>query len=418
MGRIHKTMTPAAEAANRANGAESGGPASDPGRERSKMNALKHGRFAERPDPVELLLAQPSPAEEAERQAVRAELVECYQPPDAFAEQAAEELADLRFELRRLERVKEALWQRERELLELEQRRRARAVQHRVQEAADHVSHEEVQKTGLMQAPDSPGKYREMGVALEWAKVEMDRRDFRGAWSTLATVYGDLSPSWRGQKLLYLLHLCEKAAAEADTSQEEPEEAEKPEEKAQREVNAQAEGKSQPEAKAQRGRPMERRSRQLLCRFRTMLADELQEVREKLELCESEQGPLSAAGQAVRLLEATSSRKWGWVRSQENFLRRSIDRKLRILIELRRDRAKAERSLRGLAPSSGGGPPQPPGPPMGHPPGGSSGAGARIQTTSIPVPGCPNPVTPFSRACRGCRRATIRLESGDQTGSR
>jgi hypothetical protein len=219
MGRIHKTMTPAAEAANRSNGAESGGPASDPGKERSKMNALKHGRFADRPDPVELLLAQPSPEEEAERQALRAELVERYQPPDAFAEQAAEELADLRFELLRLERVKQALWQRERELLELEQRRRARAVQHRVQEAADQVSHDEVQKTGLMQAPESPGKYREMVVALEWAKVEMDRRDFRGAWSTLATVYGDLTPSWRGQKLLYLLIFARKRPAKARPAQ-------------------------------------------------------------------------------------------------------------------------------------------------------------------------------------------------------
>jgi hypothetical protein len=337
MARIQKTMTPAAEAANRVNGAESGGPASEAGKDRSKMNALKHGKFAGRPDPVELLLAAPSPEEEAEREILRAEVVERYQPPDAFAGQAAEELADLRFELRRLERVKQTLWQRERELLELEQRRRARTVEHRVLEIVGGVSNYQVKRTGVMQAPESPSKYRELVVALEWLKVVMDRRQFNQAWSTLAAIYGDLDPSWRGHKLVLLLHRAEKAAEEAGT-----------------EPGA--------EAKAR----LERQVEQWLSMFRSMLADELQEVKEKLELCELEQGPLSAAGQAMRLLEATSSRKWGWVRHQENFLRRSIDRRLRILIELRRDHAKAEKQLSDLKPASGGGQPQPPGPLMGR----------------------------------------------------
>jgi hypothetical protein len=330
MARIQKTMTPAAEAANRVNGAESGGPASDPGKERSKMNALKHGKFARRPDPAALLLAEASPEEEAEREALRAEVVERYQPPDAFAEQAAEELADLRFELRRLERVKQVLWQRERELLELERRRRAQTIEHRVQEVTDGISHHEVERRGLMQAPESPGKYRELLLALDWLKVQMDRRQFQLAWAALATIYGDSAPSWRGERLLYFVRNCQKAAAKAS-----------------------------PEAKAE--------VELLLSQFHVMLTDELHWVKTKLELCELEQGPLSEAGQAMRLLEATSSRKWGWVRQQENFLRRSIDRRLRILIELRRDHAKAERQLSDLEPASGGGQPQPPGPLMGRP---------------------------------------------------
>jgi len=325
MGRIHKTMTPAAEAANRANGAESGGPASEAGKDQSKMNALKHGKYAARPDPVELLLAAPSPEEEVEREALRAEAVQCYQPPDAFARQAAEELADLRFELRRLERVKQALWQRERELLEVEQRRRAQAVADRVQEFASDVSQHQVKQTGVMQAPESPHKYRELLVALDWLKALMEGRRFRQAWGTLAAIYGNLDPSWRGHKLTLLLHRAEKAA-EADPS---------------------AETKRQIEC--------------WLGMFRTILADELREVQAKLELCEQEQGPLTEAGQAMWLLEATSSRKWAWVRQQENFLRRSIDRRLRIQIELRRDHAKAERQLRGLKPASGGGEPRGPG---------------------------------------------------------
>jgi hypothetical protein len=56
---------------------------------------------------------------------MRADAVRCYQPPDEFACRQAEEMADLQFELRRLERAKEVMLARERELLAREQRKRA-----------------------------------------------------------------------------------------------------------------------------------------------------------------------------------------------------------------------------------------------------------------------------------------------------
>jgi hypothetical protein len=67
MGTIHKTITAAVLAANQANSAASTGPATESGKEQSKMNAFKKGKYARWPDPVELLLREHTEEEEAER---------------------------------------------------------------------------------------------------------------------------------------------------------------------------------------------------------------------------------------------------------------------------------------------------------------------------------------------------------------
>jgi hypothetical protein len=125
MGTIHKAVTAAVLAANHANSAASTGPATKSGKEQSKMNAFKNGKYVRPPDPVELLLRDHTQEEEAEREELRAEVVSSYQPPDDFARRQAEELADLQLTLRRLERAHEVVLARKRELLALEQRKRA-----------------------------------------------------------------------------------------------------------------------------------------------------------------------------------------------------------------------------------------------------------------------------------------------------
>ncbi|HEV2423937.1 MAG TPA: hypothetical protein VGZ29_03820 [Terriglobia bacterium] len=316
MATIEKTMTEAAQAANQSNGRQSSGPASPEGKERSKMNALKHGKYATRPDPVKLLLAggygtdygsgygksygraavhkaeEAATADEAERASLRAEMVRCYAPRDDFARLQAEELADLKFELLRLERVKEVLWRRERELLEIEQRRR-----HWLLQGGPGIATREwdIGRNGYASLPDSPAKFLGMRSLLSFLVRHAggEKIQAKAVQRALNYLYGGELQSFCGSRL-------RDAAATANAAADNPQAAQEARES-----------------------------------LKAAASSQLDRVEERLGICLMEEGPLSEAGQAARLLEATNSRKWGWLRSQENFLRRSIDRKVSVLIELR-----------------------------------------------------------------------------------
>ena len=321
MGSIEKNVTDEVREANQLNSAASTGPVTEAGKKQSSMNALKHGRYAKRLDPVKRLLEDLTNEEEAEREALCADVIERYQPPDAFAGQQAEELAHLQFELLRLEGVKQAIWQRERELLELEQRRRAL----RLKQEGVGACAKEIYDRGLVNQTDSPGKFREMLRTLEVFALEDHALDIDDARAFLNRLYGDGERAWRGVRLRWALNRADKAESDED--------------------------------RQRAGKDFEREAKR-----------ELEYVREELAICELEQGPLTEAGQAARLLEVMSSRKWSWMRQQENFLMRSIDRKLRVLIDLRREHDAAQRHA--AAKSSSG---QSSG--RGNPPQGAAGNG-------------------------------------------
>lgn len=293
------------------------------------MNALKHGKYASRPDPVKLLLEagygsdygsgygndqgeggvgaalvaahgrgstrqadEAAAADEAERASLRAEMVRCYAPRDDFARLQAEELADLKFELLRLERVKEVMWRRERELLEIEQRRRHWLTEGGVGMAGNEL---DLSQHGYASLPDSPAKFLGMRSMLVYIVRQAGEETFnaKAVHRSLNYLYGAEKQSFCGKRL-------RDAEAAASALADNPQAAQQ----AKDALKAAAES-------------------------------QLDRVEEQLGICLMEEGPLSETGQAARLLEATSSRKWGWVRSQENFLRRSIDRQVKVLIELR-----------------------------------------------------------------------------------
>ncbi|HXJ91472.1 MAG TPA: hypothetical protein VMT20_01155 [Terriglobia bacterium] len=336
MGTIRKKVTPAVLAANQANSAASTGPASGSGKEQSKKNAVKSGKYAQRPDPVELLLNDHTEEEETEREQLRAASVRSYQPPDEFARVQAEELGDLRFELRRVERAKEVMLARERELLALEQRKRAL----RLKVGVEKVHMNQIYRSGVASQEDSPGKFREMLEVLEL--LVRYRYAANDVHLFLDRLYGD---SWRGARLNRALTRAESTESDEDR------------ERAQRD-------------------------------FKLEVEREIAHVREEIEICEQEQGPLSKAGEAARLVEVMGSRKWSWIRQHETFLRRSIDRKVQVLIELRREALLAERLATEVADSASR--------PGRKPDGGASGGNRGRPADGDPVSGdgpvaAPNP---------------------------
>jgi hypothetical protein len=152
----------------------------------------------------------------------------------------------------------------------------------------------EVAERGLAGQPDSPGKFREILRTLESLVDQNHDLEIDNVRTLVYRVYGDGERAWRGVRLRWALTNAEKAETDEQRQQASED-------------------------------------------FATATKREIELVREELTICELDQGPLSPAAQAARLLQAMNSRQWSWMERREMSLRRSIDRKLRMLIDLRRE---------------------------------------------------------------------------------
>lgn len=198
-------------AANRANAQKSTGPRTEAGKEYSRLNAVKHGRYAGRPDAALLLMCSYSDEENADRQDLREECLRCYEPADDFAAAEVEALADLRFELRRLEGVKSVLWGYEERLLNIEMLKRHRAL---YGPCVDGTARE-VTAGGLVSVPDSFGKFCEITRRLNLARGRIQAGDFDGAASWLRSVSGFADVLWRGELMFGHLEQAKGGAEDA-----------------------------------------------------------------------------------------------------------------------------------------------------------------------------------------------------------
>jgi len=288
--RKSPTVNSAALAANRRNATRSTGPRTAAGKSRARRNALRHGRRAASDVSCETMLALGENPEEFEN--LYQTLLRAYEPADPLWAKLVEDLAKLYWRRGRLERARDGLLRREMEALDVDQERR------RLELDRDFLTAEEERRAdeeGLCQLKDSPAKFRRILICLKEILEAVEARDFtESSMPTFSTLYGK-TPSWRASQIRRLMRWFVSRASE--------------------------------------GAPADDGTYQLLL---GLAREEFQLVEREYELYRRAHTEVTPAARAARLIPA--GKNWSGIQREEIALDRAIDRKVKILLSLRRAR--------------------------------------------------------------------------------
>lgn len=287
--RQSPTLTPALLAARRRNVEKSTGPRTLAGKQRVKFNALKHGRYASPHAFHESLRALGEDPEEFDR--LCQGLLLAAELTDPLWVTQVEDLAKLYWRRARLERGRDALLRRQLESLEAQQVLRQEQVKLNTIDASE----DRILDINPSLAQDPVVRLRQILSYLEVIRQQVTRRAFQHRQATLVQyLYGD-GMSWR----VRLVHSLLSRFARAQSSDFPPD--------------------------------LDDNDHQRLI---ALLDEEIASVKEAFEpsLRASEQSPSTARD--LRLLP--SGEQWAALLRQEEALDRAIDRKVKILLSLRR----------------------------------------------------------------------------------
>jgi hypothetical protein len=192
-------LTPKLLAAARQNAQHSTGPRSPAGKQNSKLNALKHGQRARPENHHQVMLALGEDPQEFEN--LKRELVTAYGPGDALWEKQVDDLARLYWRRQRLERAQEGVMRRA--LLEVED------WQHRRQQEMAGATFDASQSEAIdldMREPADPGvRLRMLLSFLEVIRAQVKQRTFKSRQaSEIQTLYHN-DVGWHQARLLSLL---------------------------------------------------------------------------------------------------------------------------------------------------------------------------------------------------------------------
>jgi hypothetical protein len=291
-------------AAARQNGRRSAGPRSAAGKQNSKLNALKHGQRASPENHRQVMLALGEDPEEFEN--LKQELVTAYRPGDALCEKQVDDLARLYWRRERLERAQEGLMRRA--LLELEE------WQHRRQQEMAGATFDASQSRAIdidMTEPADPGvRLRLLLSFLGVIREQVKQRIFKPRQrSELETLYHD-SLGWRQARLCFLLYLFTQSGGKLSEDKEVDEFLHQ-----------------QLESGEKAGEPQ---YKELL----RLLDEEIAYVQGEFQYAEKVNDEKAAIERDAAL--APVGEAWTTMVRQEAALDRSIDRKVRILLAMRK----------------------------------------------------------------------------------
>jgi hypothetical protein len=303
-------LTPERLEAARRNAQRSTGPRSEAGKERMKMNALKHGCDAAPENEAAVMRAL---GEDPERYAaLKRDLGTAYGPGGALWDQQLEDLAKLYWRRNRIERMQTGLMRRALEAVEERQAERRREIA----AATFAPSHVAAMDTELGQPTDSAVRLRMLLSLLGVLREQARKRVFSPRqWHQLATYYqGEIG--WQPARFRRLLWLfTERAKAEQQGQQA-----------LEAFVSAHFEGSEA---------TVETCYQELLGLLEEEIADVEEQFQHEAEALEEKE----AAERDASL--APAGQTWEMLLRQEMALDRSIDRKVKIILTMRKEHARA-----------------------------------------------------------------------------
>src|SRR5208337_1709023 len=302
-------LTPALLAAARQNAQHSTGPRSAAAKENSKLNGLKHGAYVSDENMRQSMLALGEDPQEFED--LKQQLMSAFGPGDALWEKQIEDLAWLYCRRERVERAQAGLKRRALQAIDDWQHCRQQEMARVTFDASQHG----VLEVDLSRSADRGVELRKTLSYLELVREEVKQRTFRPRQAgVLESLYQDMR-GWRQGMIFRLLrrfiNAPRLAAQQADEEGRE----------LLRAIGADTELPGEPEY-------------QELLR---LLEEEIASIREEFEYAEKENEERVAIERDACL--APEGETWKMMLRQEAALDRSIDRKVRILLRLRKESA-------------------------------------------------------------------------------
>ena len=303
------SLTPQRLAAARGNSQHSTGPRSEAGKERMRMNALQHGCDAAPENEAAVMRAL---GEDPERYAaLQRELATAYGPGDALRDRQLADLARLYWRRNRIERMETGLMRRA--LQAVEERRRERLKE--IAAATFDPSHAAAMEIDLGEPTDPSVRLRMLLSLLGVLREQVRQRVFKPRQPGRFATYYQGEIGWRPARFRHLLWLfTERAKAEQQG-----------EEDLHDFVSEYFEG-------GEAG--VETCYQELL----GLLEEEIAEVEEQFQHEVEAQEEKDAIERDACL--APAGETWEVLLRQEMALDRSIDRKVRILLTMRKEHAR------------------------------------------------------------------------------
>jgi hypothetical protein len=299
--------TPKWLAAARDNAQHSTGPRTPAGKENTKMNALKHGRCAALENHQQVMLALGEDPEEFEF--LKQELMTSFGPGDALWKHQIEDLAKLYWRRARLERAQTGVMRRALQAVDDWQHRRRLEMAG----ATFGASQPEILDLSLPEPSDPDVRLRRILSSLEVIREQAKQRSFRPRlYSVLENLYQSRM-GWRAGRICTLLHLFGHP----------------------NEICEQQQGEDYQKSLPETASPSEQAGEPQYTELLRLLDEEIASVREEFKYAEKANEEKAAIERDACL--APDGEVCRMMLRQEAALDRSIDRKVRILMSLRKE---------------------------------------------------------------------------------